>query len=107
MKFYSYENIYIAAHGNPDKMLELFYREATGDNFIRNPKALVEAFWVSNQHKSEYLGLCSFRSYSEYLRTGEVDLSLDLLPPWVPIQVVKENPLVQLTDNKIIFIKEK
>lgn len=107
MKIFDYESIYIAAHGSPDKMLELFYRGVPGPNFILNPKALVEAFWVSIQHKTEYLGLCSFRSYSEYLATGEVDLSLGQLPPWVPIQVVKDNPLVQLTDNKIIFIKEK
>lgn len=107
MKFFDFEKIYIASHGDPKKMLELFRQESKGPNWIVNPRALVDAFWVSEQHQAEYLGLCSFRNYSDYRWNKCVDLSLSLLPPWVPLQIVQENPLVQLTDNQIIFIKEK
>jgi hypothetical protein len=107
MKLFNYEEIWLASHGDSTKMLEAFKNSDSGNDFIANQKALVDAFWVSDRHKAEYLGLCALRSYTNYVDNNEVDLSLDLLPPWVPIEVVKENPLVQLTDNKIIFIKEK
>jgi hypothetical protein len=107
MKLFNYEKIYLGAHGNSDRMIELFYQGVPGSDFIVNPKALVDAFWVSNKHKAEYLGLCSLRSYSHYLKTKQVDLDVGLIPPWVPLSVVSENPLIKLTENTIIFIKEK
>ena len=107
MRFFNYETIYIVSHGDPTLMLQAFKQSVTGDNFIVNPKALVEAFWVTDRHKAEYLGLCALRNYEDYKYRNDVDLSMDLVPAWVPIQVIKDNPLVTTTDNKIIFQKEK
>lgn len=108
MKFFNYETIYMAAHGNPDKMMELFITTNTiGVNFLVNPRGLANSFWVSNRHKAEYLGFCSLRAYEKYLTSGEVNLSLADLPPWVPIAIAKDNPLLTVTNTQIIFNKEK
>jgi len=107
MKFFNYETIYIVSHGDPTLLLEAFRHTSTGPDFIVNPKTLVDSFWITDRHKAEYLGLCALRNYEDYLYRGDVNLSLDLVPNWVPIQVIKENPLVTLTDNQIIFQKEK
>jgi len=107
MKHFNYEDIFILSHGNPSLLLD-YYRDSTeGINFIVNPKALVDAFWVSDKHKAEYLGICALRSYDDYLNNKEVDLHIDLIPPWVPIEVIKDNPLVTTTETKIILSKEK
>ena len=108
MKFFNYEALFMAAHGNPDKMIELFITtDCTGINFLVNPRELANSFWVSNRHKAEYLGFCSLRSYESYLSNGQVDLQIQDLPPWVPIAIAKENPLLTVTNTQIIFNKEK
>jgi len=95
------------SHGNPTMLLEYFKDSEDGINFIVNPRVLVENPWVSDRHKAEYLGICALRSYNDYLNNKDVDLSLDLVPPWVSMQVIKENPLTKLTETKIILLKEK
>lgn len=106
MKFFTYEDLFLLSHGNATLLLEYFKDSKDGIDFIVNPKALVDAFWVSDRHKAEYLGICALRSYDDYVNYEQVDLSLDLIPPWVPLDVIKDNPLIKLTDNKIILIKE-
>lgn len=107
MRNFNYEKIYMAAHGNPTRLLTLFAASTSGPNFIVNPRELANAFWVPDRLKAEYLGLCSLRSYEQFLYNGTVDLPLLELPPWVPLKVVKENPLVTVTNTHIIFNKEK
>lgn len=87
-------------------MLSYFKEATTGVNFIVNPKALVDAFWLTDRDKAEYLGICSLRSYDDYLNFNEVDLSLDLIPNWVPLSVIKNHPLTKTTNSKIILLKE-
>lgn len=107
MRFFNYESIYIASHGNPQKLLQYFWDNRGGPNFIINERAVAAAAcFISERHKAEYLGLCSFRCYETYLETGDSDLSLDLIPDWVPLEILKENPLVNLTKNKIQLLKE-
>lgn len=107
MKFFSYEKAFIASHGNPELLLDYYRGMNEGENFIVNPKSLVEAFWVSDRHKAEYLGICALRSYNDYATKGDVDVSLDLLPAWIPLAIIEENPLLKLTETKIILEKEK
>lgn len=94
------------SHGVPSVLLDYFRDSTEGINFIVNPKALVDAFWVSDRHKAEYLGICALRSYDDYINNRDVDLSLDLVPTWVSLDVIKDNPLIQLTETKIKLIKE-
>lgn len=108
MKKFNYETLFIASHGNSSKLLALFYsdRAANGNSFMLNPSALAQVFWASDRQKAEYIGLCSLRSYAKYLETGNPNLSIASLPPWVPLQVAQQNPLIKLTDKEIIFLKE-
>ena len=108
MRFFDFEKMYIAAHADPRKILEYFGSPRyIGKNFIVNPKALVDAFWVTDQHKAEYLGICALRSYEDYATHGVVDIRIDDLPPWISLDVIKDNPLVTITDKMIILDKEK
>lgn len=108
MRFFNYETLFLAARGDPTKIVKYFCEGKTsGRNWMINPNAIVEAGFLSEQVKAEYIGLCSLRNYEEYVHNNIVDLPLDRLPPWIPIEVVKTNPLIQLTDSKIIFLKEK
>ena len=84
-----------------------FKDSVEGINFIVKPEALVDAFWLSDRDKAEYLGICSLRSYDDYINHGDVDLDLDLIPHWVSLDVIKSHPLIKLTETKIILLKEK
>jgi hypothetical protein len=107
MKRFDYEKLFILAHGRPSFIVDYYKQSTTGPNFIVNPRALVEGFWLTDRQKAEYLGICALRSYEDYRFAGETDLSIDSIPSWVPLAVVKENPLIQLTETKLIFLKEK
>ena len=48
----------------------------------------------------------ALRSYDDYLDNNEVDVSLDLVPEWVSVDVIKSNPLALITNSKIILKKE-
>lgn len=110
MIFYNYEALWLLSHGDPKLLMEYFWESDTMDipkpDFIVNPKALVDAFWLTDRHKAEYLGICALRNYEDYKMRGDTGIDLDLIPPWVPIEVIKDNPLAKLTETKIELIKE-
>ena len=108
MKFYDYERLYLAARGDPSLILKLFFKDKTADgfNFIVNEHVLKNPL-VSDLHKAEYLGLCSLRQYTDYKQQGIVDLKLERVPPWIPMQVIQQNPFITTTSNEILFYKEK
>ena len=106
MKFFDYEKIYLASVGNPTLMLDYFRTNSRGRNWILNPRVLAD-FWVSDRHKAEYLGFCALRSYNDYVTHKVIDLKIIDLPPWVPLELAKENPYLTVTNTHIIFEKEK
>lgn len=106
MRFFDYEKIYLAAVGNPTLMLDYFRSDRTGRNWILNPRVLAEP-WVSDRLKAEYLGFCSLRPYNDYVTHKKVDLLISDLPPWVPLELARENPYLTVTNTHIIFNKEK
>lgn len=107
MKFFNYEQIYLAAHGDSTKIVEYFKRaKSVGPNFILNESVLGRNCFLSDRTLAEYIGLCSLRNYSEYISTLNPNLEISKLPIWVPLDIVKENQLIQLTDKQIIFTKE-
>lgn len=103
MKLFNYEEIYLAARGDPLKIVKLFLSSPSrGDNWVMNEKAIVEA---SKQYPArvvaEYIGICSLRP------RGVTTLRISELPPWIPHEVVKNNPLITVDEGLIIFNKEK
>lgn len=117
MILFNYEKIWLLSLGRPDLMLRYFkwlylgypeYETLKGSNFIVNPEVIIKnPYKLSDIQLSEYLGLCALRNYSEYKLSGEVDLEMEYFPPWIPKQVVEQNPLIAINKSKIIFIKEK
>jgi len=111
MLFYNFEALFVASRGNSDKIVSYYHRTATRSytqpNFIVNSKVLVDTFWLSPRQKAEYLALLSLRDYGDYVETGYTGYKLYNLPPWIPIEVAKNHPLIQLTDKEIIFTKEE
>lgn len=105
MRFFNYEKIYLLSLGKPDLLLKYFKELRGGYDFIVNEK-IVDNSFISDRHKAEYLGLCALRNYEDYLDRNEINLNRDLIPPWVPLKVIEENPLVKLTKEKIILLKE-
>jgi hypothetical protein len=107
LKFFDYEKLYTEANGDCDRMIELFNKSPSlGPNFIVNPHPVRVKVGYSNKALAEYLGLCALRRYENYVYTKEVDLESYLIPPWIPRDVIENNPLVKLTDTKLIFKKE-
>ena len=107
MKFFDYTNLYLQAKGDASTIVKLFNRSPSiGPNFIINPHLIRAGMGFSDRILAEYLGLCALRRYENYVYTKEVDLESYLIPPWIPTTVVQHNPLVQLTDTKLIFKKE-
>lgn len=108
MKFFDYQRLYEEAKGDCAKIVKLFLKApSVGPNFIVNPYPLRDGLGYSYRVRAEYLGLCALRRYENYVYTNEVNLKRYLLPPWVPIIVVQDNPLINLTDEKLIFKEEK
>lgn len=108
MKFFNYEQIYLASHGDSTNLVKYFKRAiSVGPNFILNESVIGRNCFLPDKVLAEYLGLCSLRNYAEYKLSGNPNLELSRLPIWVPLEVVKENPLIKLTDKQIIFLKEK
>lgn len=107
MIFFNYETIYLAARGNPGLIIDYFKSgKSKGQNWVLKPKELMGTL-VSDRHKAECIGLMSLRSYANYLQAKDTSLALELIPPWIPQSILTENPLIQLTDTRIIFVTEK
>ena len=105
MRFYNYEKIYLLSHGDADLLIQYFKEPQEGYDFIVNGSVVDDPF-ISKQFKAEYLGLCALRNYEDFLDREEVNLDRDLIPPWVPIEEIADNPLIKLTNKKIILLKE-
>lgn len=106
MIFFNYETVYLAARGNPRLIIEYIKSgKSKGQSWIKDTKALMGAL-VSDQHKAECIGLMSLRSYATYLQAKDTTLLLELIPPWIPQSIIKENPLIQLTGTRILFVTE-
>lgn len=117
MVFYDFEKMWIVSGGNSDLMLLYFKALVRGDsfalplkgeNFIVNEKIVTqnpEKF--SNRELAEYLGLCALRNYSNYRIHGITSLELEYVPNWIPANVVRSNPLINLNKSTIYFINEE
>lgn len=108
LKFFDYEALYLASHGDSSKLVKYFkLAPSQGLDFIVNPAAMWKNAWLTDRQLAEYIGLCSLRSYSDYKYGGVVDLPVDLLPKWVPLTVAQSNPLIKIENSVIKYLKEK
>lgn len=78
----------------------------SGDSYIIKPESLMWAFHNCNQRDAaNYLRLASFRNYADYLITGDDTLPINRVH--IPTDILKQNSLIEITDNKIHFLLEK
>lgn len=104
---FSYEKLFLASRGDSNTLVKLFLdSKATGIDYILNGD-IIKSTQYSNREKAEYLGLCSLRNHSNYMLLNTTYLLLDEIPSWIPDEVVKTNPLIEIKENKIIFPYER
>lgn len=71
-----------------------------------NPYELLKyAFKYTPKEVAQYIGLASFRNYSEYSVTG--DKSLDLFHSPVDQDTINQNRLLRILDGRIYFYYEE
>jgi hypothetical protein len=113
--FYSYEKLYLLSRGEPAKIMSLFKKlmfnkldvlaYLSGNNWIVEPSILLLTN-CSDLQCSEFLGLLSFRHYSEYKYSGKTELSVRDLPSWVDLSRLTPSTLWHKEGNKIMFPTE-
>lgn len=107
MKFFNYQLCYILGAGVPKKILRAYkvLENQGGEDFIVNPDALFNSR-ASDLHKSQYLGLAALRNYDDFVETQRKTLSRSLVPSWIKLEELRNNPLIKITETEIILIKE-
>ena len=112
MLFFNYSNLFFLAGCDCGKIVNLLLLqekhpipELHGRNYIRNLEPIKSEDYTS-RNKAEYIGICSYRNHTDELFYGKTWLDIADLPPWLPLQVVEENPLIKIDKGKILFPHE-
>lgn len=74
----------------------------SGTSFLLNPKALFSDTYTDIIYKAQYVRLAARRDYNLYLNYKFTQLDLVLYPD-INIAAIKNNPLLNIKDNKIQF----
>jgi hypothetical protein len=82
------------------------FKKVAGYDFILNPSILEDTRYTL-QDRVEYAGLCSLRNYEDYMQKGILYLHKDLIPPWIPQQILESNQLIEIKSNHIKLINEQ
>ena len=101
---FDYEATYLVARGSSSLILK-YWNLVQGYDFILN-EDIVKDTRLPARVRSEYLGFCALRNYSDYHLYKYKHLDLNKLPLYVPIQLAEQNPLLKVTQKEIIFIYE-
>lgn len=89
-----------------DPVYKYYYDDFSGRSFLLQPELLLAyAFKYTPKEVAQYIGLASFRSYAYYRTTN--DATLDLLHSPVSEDTIKQNRLLSIEDDRIVFLYEK
>jgi hypothetical protein len=80
-------------------------KDFSGDSYLLDPWALFLDKTYTLKEKADYIGLASFRNYSEYLLTN--DASLDILHCPLNEEQLKQNRLLSIENGRILFKYEE
>lgn len=90
-----------------DPLYRLKQKDFTGDSYLLDPFNLL--MWgpgeAGMKAVADYIGLASYRNYSEYLTTN--DASLDILHSPLSEEQIEQNRLLSIEDGRIRFIYEE
>jgi hypothetical protein len=89
-----------------DPLYNYYTCDFNGDSFMLNPHELIiYAFKWTPKEVAQYIGLASFRNYSDYVVTG--DKSLDLFHSPVDQDTINNNRLLRIVDGRVLFYYEE
>lgn len=72
-----------------------------GKSFLINPKPLLTERYYTAIERAQYLGVASRRNYGEFLMFGKI--TLDLIQSPLNKDTIKNNRLLSIEGNKVIF----
>lgn len=109
MLFFNYQNLFFMASGDCKRIIKLLLLqeelpipELHGRSYIRNLEPIKDDSF-SYRERAEYLGILSYRHHPEELFYRKTWLELADMPPWIPLLVLEENPLITIEGGKILF----
>ena len=112
MLFFNYTNLFFLASGDCKRIVKLLLLQSEhpipelhGRNYIRNLEVLRDETF-SYRERAEYLGVLSYRHHPEEMFYRKTWLDIADLPPWIPLLVLEENPLIKIDKGKILFTHE-
>lgn len=81
-------------------------RDFSGDSYLINPEELLRyRMCYTRKELAQYIALASYRSYAEYILTGDSSLSIRKSP--IDLDKIRSNRLLSVEGNKIIFLYER
>ena len=85
-----------------DRIFKFWQKSFYGHSFLVNPEALfIQRRRYSDSEIAQYAGIASLRNYHEYQKTK--DTTLDLLHFTGQIEVIEQNRLLWLENDRIHF----
>ena len=79
------------------------YKSLTGASYLVDPIGLLKH--SNSRDIAEYIGLASFRKFTDFKVSRNTRLLKTAVPIWVPDQVVLENPLLDTKHPQFIKFK--
>ena len=89
-----------------DKTFKFYQHRFGGKSYLQNPRELLEVGRTfSDREVVEYAGVVSFRNYHDYVNTK--DTTLDCLLSPISDEIIKNNRLLDIKDDRITFMFEE
>jgi len=89
-----------------DKTFKFYQHKYGGNSFLLNAEELLTTGRTySDKEVAEYAGVASYRNYYHYRQTGDTTLDLRHLP--VNENIITNNRLLNIENNKIYFMFEE
>lgn len=109
MLFFNYSNLFFMASSDCKRIVKLLLlqekhpiKELVGRSYIRNLDPIKDDSF-SYRERAEYLGVLSYRHHPEELFYRKTWLEIVDMPPWIPLSVLEENPLITIEGGRILF----
>lgn len=91
-------------HNYYDPLFKYKEKDFSGESYLLNPSGVINSD-ATNKEVADYIGLASFRKYSDYLVTN--DASLDILHSPLSEEQIKQNRLLSIENGRIKFKYEE
>ena len=116
MVMFDYQKLWLIAGGDSTLIIRYFlllahkepgWEHLVGVNFIVNESIITDN--PLNKKAivlAEYLGLCSLRAYATYKLYGTTNLSMEMVPSYIPKSIVDSSPWVELRGEELLFTSE-